>query len=146
MRGAFESVSALVQVTLTVLFFYGYINCFTLYVSTYFKTSTKVKGKLVWTLFNASKRAQLRGFHQGLGQTTEYIMLLWKDQKSSAQRACYLPNLSRYPFIHMGREKSKCAGQGITTGCILPIGYSVLFKLRYLKNLKLFSIRVKELC
>ena len=36
---------------------------------------------------------------------------------------------------------------GVTTGCILPIGHSVLFefKLRYLKNPKLFSIRVKEL-
>ena len=37
---------------------------------------------------------------------------------------------------------------GVTTGCILPIGivYCYLeFKLRYLKNLKMFSIRVKEL-
>ena len=41
----------------------------------------------------------------------------------------------------------------VTTGCSLPIGYysvlvflkSVEFKLRYLKNLKLFSTRVKEL-
>ena len=39
--------------------------------------------------------------------------------------------------------------KGVTTGCILPIGHIVYcyieFKLRYLKNLKLFSIRVTEL-
>ena len=39
---------------------------------------------------------------------------------------------------------------GVTTGCFLPIGYSVgycyhKFKLRYLKNYKLFWSRVKEL-
>ena len=36
----------------------------------------------------------------------------------------------------------------VTTGCILPISFSILLpwiKLHYLKNLKLFSIRVKEL-
>ena len=35
--------------------------------------------------------------------------------------------------------------KGVTTGCILPIGHSVLleFKPSYLKNLKSFSIRVK---
>ena len=32
-------------------------------------------------------------------------MLLWKGQQSSAQQACYLPNLSWYPFIHLGWEE-----------------------------------------
>ena len=34
----------------------------------------------------------------------------------------------------------------VTTGCILPIGYSLpWFKLRYLKNLRSFSIKGKDL-
>ena len=43
---------------------------------------------------------------------------------------------------------SEAAHQGVTTGCIWPIGYSVLLpwiQTSLSKNLKLFSIRVKEL-
>ena len=32
-------------------------------------------------------------------------MLLWEGCQSSAQRACYLPSLSHYPFIHLHREE-----------------------------------------
>ena len=32
-------------------------------------------------------------------------MLLWDSHQSSTQRACYLPSLNRYPFIHLGREE-----------------------------------------
>ena len=45
-------------------------------------------------------------------------MLLWEGRQSSAQRACYLPCLSRYPFIHLGREEQarvKCLAQGHNT-------------------------------
>ena len=34
-------------------------------------------------------------------------MLLWKGHQFSAQWACYLPSLSRYPFIHLGREEKE---------------------------------------
>ena len=45
-------------------------------------------------------------------------MLLWEGRQFSAQQACYLPSLSRYPFIHLGREdqpRVKCLAQGHNT-------------------------------
>ena len=47
-----------------------------------------------------------------LGQTTQYVMLLCEGCQSSAQQACYLPSLSRYPFIHMGQEEQVRVKQG----------------------------------
>ena len=42
----------------------------------------------------------------------------WEGRQSSAQRACYLPSLSRYPFIHLGWEEQvrvKYLAQGHNT-------------------------------
>ena len=55
-----------------------------------------------------------------------------------------------YEFVFvMARPLRVKSPLGVTTGGLLPIGYTVYFyiefKLRYLKTLKLFSIRVKEL-
>ena len=64
------------------------------------------KAKVNWmrTLFSASKGAHLL-FTSDWARLFNSIMLLWEDPQSSAQRACYLPSLSRYPFIHLGREE-----------------------------------------
>ena len=45
-------------------------------------------------------------FHLRLGQTTQFIMLLWESHQSSAQWACYLPSLSQHLFVHLD-ERSK---------------------------------------
>ena len=55
-----------------------------------------------------------------------------------------------YEFVFvMARPLRVKSPIGVTTGGLLPIGYTVYFyiefKLRYLKTLKLFSIRVKKL-
>ena len=57
-------------------------------------------------------------------------MLLWEDRQSSTQRACYLPSLSRYPFIHLGREEQvrvRCLAQGHNT-------WGLGFKLKTLRS------------
>ena len=69
------------------------------------------------TLFSASRGAHLL-FTSDWARLLNFIMLLWEGRGSSAQRACYLPSLSRYPFIHLGREEQarvKCLAQGHNT-------------------------------
>ena len=47
------------------------------------------------------------------------FILLFEGRQSSAQWACYLPSLSRYPFVHLGWEEQvrvKCLAQGHNTG------------------------------
>ena len=59
---------------------------------------------LVRTIFITPKGAHLL-FTSDWVRLLNVIMLLWEGCQSSAQRACYLPSLSRCPFIHLGREE-----------------------------------------
>ena len=76
----------------------------------------KGKGKLGGDTFHCIQKHP-SPFHKRLYQNSK-LMLLWQGRQSSAQRACYLPSLSRYPFVHLGREgqdKVRCLAQGQNT-------------------------------
>ena len=65
-------------------------------------------------LFSASTNAHLL-FISNWGQTSQFITFLREGRQSPTQRACYLPSLSRYPFIHLSQEEQirvKCLAQG----------------------------------
>ena len=50
---------------------------------------------------------------------------LWEGRQSSALRACYLPSLNRYPFIHLGREEQvrECP---VSNKGFLPVRFSMV--------------------
>ena len=63
---------------------------------------------LTWSTLSlewcASRGAHLL-FSSNWARLLNFIMLLWEGRQSSTQRACYLPSLSMYPFIHLGWEE-----------------------------------------